>query len=250
MPRDIGLLMCCYGQPKLMAMQKAAWDGYPKEFQERLQIIVIDDCGDPAFTCEEETPYELIILRVDKNIPWNQPGAKNLGFRESTVNWIINMDPDMVFTNLAVEQILQQMPDVLRRGSKYHYKFGLDHTNGHKTMDYGSPNFYMVHKDEFWRCGGYNEDFAGHKGYSDVTLHRTLYFSRGGKTRVFWKIAANFVNTNDVEDAAVMSLDRSVKFNHKRFAAAVDLAKRHSWMHYADSFRKNGYVRFPWSKIR
>ncbi len=241
------MVLCTYGQPHMMAIQKAAWDSYPEDIQKHLQVIVIDDHGDPAYTCDEELPYELRIYRSDKNIAWNQPGAKNLGFQESDADWIINLDPDMVLSAEAMQQIQQHLPDVVRRPINHHYKLGLKHQDGSRECDHSSPNFYLVNREHFWKCGGYNEDFSGAKGYSDVVLHRILQVSG---TRHHWPITADFYKKEHVTDAEVRTLDRSYKRNGGLFKNAQVFARNMGWKRYPATFQKRGYVRFPWTRVR
>jgi len=113
-------------------------------------------------------------------------------------------------------------------------------------MDHSSPNFYLVHKDKFWRAGGYNEDFSGHKGFSDVILQRML----GGKRRLNWQISADFYAAEHIDDALVRDLDRDYTHNGRLFESARQFCARKGWNAYPATFQPRGYVRFPWSKIR
>lgn len=254
--RDLAIVIACFGQPKMMARQEESWLSWPKNLQDRVEVVVVDDHGDPPYKPGPEfdpaLPFpegkvepgiELKVYRVDTQIPWNQMGARNLGMKEAESSWRLMLDPDMVLTAPNLARIFELFPR-FRRGHHYKPKLGKN-----SKKPYGSPNLYICHEADFWKSGGYNEDFAGAKGYSDVVLHRTLVeFSRRHFLDRIW---LEFLGPRDVSDARVevsAGVNRDLAVNHKKFAAAAKFAAQNSWKFYAQGVRD--HVRFPWHRVR
>lgn len=252
---DLSIIVACYGQPIMMAEQVRTWREYPPELGDRVEFLVIDDHGTPPFDPGPELdpplPFpdgaleelDLRVYRVREDIPWNQMGARNLGQKEAKAPWRLMIDPDMVLP----AQGLQLALDRLSRAKKNQwFKPWLKHAGGGKKFDFGSPNVYFAHRDAFWGCGGYNEDFAGNKGYSDVILHRTL--TQLCKV-TFWKdVWLHFYGPKQFADAAVNTLSRDLAVNRKKFQQAVNFAARYGWKMYAQGLKN--HVRFAWDRIR
>jgi hypothetical protein len=70
-----------YNSIKAVEIQVDNWSQYPIELMKKLHFILIDDCSDSKANLKINFPINLTLLRVTDNIPWNQPGAKNLGFK-------------------------------------------------------------------------------------------------------------------------------------------------------------------------
>jgi hypothetical protein len=251
--------MATYGQPEMMAEQEKAWLSWPLHLQKQVEILVGDDCGDPPYEPGPEfdtapaPPFpegeirpglDLRVYRADKNIPWNQPGMRNLLHKEARAPWHFMIDPDMLLTAENLARIMDLYPR-LKRG--IHYKPQLRQNPREPGLKpYGSPNLYIVHRDDFWMAGGYNEDFCGAKGYSDVILHRTL----ADLTRRIHldRIWLRFVSNQEILDADVRTLNRNLGTNKVKFNQAVQFAARNSWKLYADGVRN--HIRFPWHRVR
>lgn len=239
---DLAIIIACYGQPQMMAKQEKHWLSFPENLAERLEIIIVDDHGDPPYSPSAEViqaPFEFRAYRADENIEWNQMGARNLGMREAEAPWRLMLDPDMLLSAPNLARIFQLYPE-FRKG--IHYKPQLRPCRD----PWGSPNLYIVHGDDFWRAGGYNEDFAGHKGYSDVVLHRTLdaVTIRSHLDRIWLE----FVSNTQIPDADVRTLSRDLAVNREKFEAAVKWASKNGWKNYAKGVVN--HVRFPWHRIR
>ena len=85
-----------YNSIKAVKIQIDNWSKYPIELMKKLQFILIDDCSDNKADLRINFPINLTLLRVTDNIPWNQPGAKNLGFKFAKTDWIFTSDIDHV----------------------------------------------------------------------------------------------------------------------------------------------------------
>jgi hypothetical protein len=130
--------------------QKERIEGILKEKHPKARMVIVDDCSPEPLEC----PTGVDCYRIEDDIPWNQPGARNLGFQESE-GWIVCADIDHLITKENVEDILK-----LKKEKGTVYYLGREDNN--------SWNVYLIHKDDFEKVGGYDEDFCGHYGYDDI----------------------------------------------------------------------------------
>jgi len=121
--------------------------------EQGLKTVIVDDCSK-----EPLGPLDGVkVVRVTDDIKWNQPGARNLGFHISN-GWILCADIDHLVTKENMEQLEKTE---LKRGCVYY--LGREDTN--------SVNIYVIHKDDFEKIGGYDEDFCGNYGYDDIHFY-------------------------------------------------------------------------------
>lgn len=243
------IVMAVYGQPLMLAKQLATIAGYPQSVRSSLRVIIVDDCGTPPV--DPSTIHELdryidsaTLFRVIKDIPWNQPGARNLAMKHAE-GWCVMIDPDMVFSGEMIEKI-QVATSTMQRGQNL--RFCLRHTDT-KRIDDSSPNTHTVHKDDFMAVAGYDEDFAGRKGYSDVIFARAM--RRFGIKEIWRKdIWADFYGVHDLPDALVTTLDRSVEKNRPLFRSLTNLirGRRPEFLKWIEK-RKTKMIRFPWEQV-
>lgn len=207
------IVIACYGQPKIMAHQLETIAKYDDHILDQLHVCIVDDHGDPPMEVPEDFKAicDIRLFRVIEDIPWNQMGARNIGMREAPSDWCVMLDPDMVIEPEMISRFVAKAK-ISKRGQIF--KFGLKHQNGSRKIDYSSPNSWLIHREDFFACGGYDEDFRGHKGWSDCLLQETL--------KAFYQVVdveglhvSFHLPSDGFDDAMVLSLDRSVVFNKK-----------------------------------
>lgn len=244
---DLTIVMAVYGQPLMLAKQVDTMLHYAGETQRRLNLVVVDDCGFPPVAVEEVIELtrflkSVKLFRIDKDIHWNQMGARNLGMEHSAGHCLL-IDPDMIFDQPTIARMIEAA-EKLPRG--HVVKWGLKHVNSGK-LDMTSPNTWLIHRDDFFAVGGYDEDFAGHKGWSDVQfldIMRACY-----KIQNRPDLFANFHGTDSVPDAMVTSLDRSTKHNRKLRLKKVAQARAvGGWARWAKARKDVERLRFPWTQ--
>ena len=140
---DINIIYTYFGQKERIA-------GILKEKHPKARVVIVDDCSKKPLGKIEG----LDIYRVTDDIKWNQPGARNLGFQESE-GWIVCADIDHLVTKENVDKLLKMKKE---KGTMYY--LGREDTDSH--------NIFLIHKDDFEKVGGYDEDFCGNYGYDDI----------------------------------------------------------------------------------
>lgn len=130
--------------------QKERIKGILEEKHPKCRVIIINDCSQDALQSLECVE----VYRIDTDIPWNQPGARNLGFSLSD-GWVICADIDHLVTKDNIDEIIKLEKE---KGTVYYL--------GREDND--SWNIFVIHTDDFEKIGGYDEDFSGQYGFDDI----------------------------------------------------------------------------------
>jgi hypothetical protein len=245
--RLVTLAMAVYGQPKMLEVWFDTLRSYSKPMLASMELLIVDDCGDPAAVVPDDIQALLPchLFRVTENIPWNQPGARNLALDHCLTDLVLFVDPDMVFP-LGMMTMMLDAGLALERGNVI--RFQLKHRGGRNAgaIDPSSPNTWFLHAKDFLEVGGYDEDYSGHKGWSDVQLldvMRSVY-----KIRHDPKLHADFYNIEEVPDAMVTTLDRSHRANKaQRLLKVKEARMMGGWPKWIQTPRKR--LRFEWRKL-
>lgn len=250
MPAIVTVCMAVYGQPLMLERNLSVMQRYDEKVKSKIKVIVVDDHGDPPVlpgvaVAARNEGLEVDIYRIDDDIAWNQMGARNLAMHQAPPTWCLMIDPDMVFSEAMMRRVLSQATK-LRRG--IFLRYGLFHFDKPTAgIDRSSPNTYLIHRDDFLAAGGYDEDYRGHKGWSDVQMLDVL---REHHAQVQASdIYASFYSTSVVPDAAVYSLDRRTAQNKKKRIKKVQQARKAGgWRRWVKK-RKGRNLRFSWHKV-
>jgi hypothetical protein len=242
--------MAAYGQPLMLEVWFETIRSYPFAVLSKMELVIVDDCGEPPVEIPEDIQAMLPcqLFRVTKDIPWNQPGARNLALEHARTKLILFVDPDMVFpAGMMNKMLLAGLALEEHRVIRFQLRHRLGHAKGH--IDSSSPNTWFLHVADFKRVGGYDEDYCGHKGWSDVQLldiMKTVFKVRHDPT-----LFAEFYSRKEVDDADVQSLDRDVKHNkYIRLGKVRQANLTGGWGKYArDVVCKRPSLRFPWERV-
>ena len=243
----LSAVFATYGQPKVWDLQWEQLRMLPLYFAAKMELVIVDDHGSPVATIPKDIRdrFPCKLFRVDENIAWNQMGARNLGMQEASAKVAVMLDPDMVPTPLVWDKIMWAAEN-LHEGTVV--KFSLTGSDG--GFIHSSPNTWILHTSDFFSIHGYDEDYAGNKGWSDVALMHTLNSAFKIERRPDI-LVPYLLNTDGVEDAQVTSLDRSVQVNAKKHKAIWhEIQRRYggNWAKWAKK-KKKPVVRFPWTRI-
>lgn len=173
--RALTLVYAYYDNPGMLARQFAIWREYPDWYRKRVKVVVVDDASPRWPALEVPRPEglpALEIYRVAVDIPWHQDGARNLGAHVAA-GWLFLSDMDHVLP-------AESLPHVWRcTNADCFYTFDRwdAATNAPMLDGHGAPkphpNTYAMHRDLYWRAGGYDESFCGVYG-TDGAFRRQL----------------------------------------------------------------------------
>lgn len=160
----ISIVINAYNAQAALDRQVAHWAGYPREVLERVEFVVVDDGSPvPLVLPPDALPAgrRVVLGRVEQDIAWNMPGARNLGALLAGGRFLLFHDIDHFVPAQALALLLDH-PAALAADTLYRFH----------RVENGQPinshvNSFLCARDGFLRIGGYDEDFAGHYGHED-----------------------------------------------------------------------------------
>lgn len=167
---EISLVMAYYQNPSMLELQYRQFAKYSREARTRLEIIIVDDGSPELPAAKVSRPPDLPsvkIFRVEKDVLWNQDGARNIGALEASGKWLVLTDIDHLVPNETVMGLLVSQFD-----PRYVHSFSREKYGG---MGPTTPhsNSYFLTRELFWRIGGYDETYAGYYG-TDVLFRKRV----------------------------------------------------------------------------
>jgi len=131
-----------------------------------IEYIVVDD-GSPAISAiscirmhnDTRLMDLMTVARIDTDINWNQPGAKNLGaYLADPHSYLVFVDADYALSATSILTIARLSKT--RKYAKHHvFKFARGGTF--------HPSMMMLTNFLFQSIGGFSEDFSGSYGHED-----------------------------------------------------------------------------------
>jgi len=166
-----------YNNQEALRTQIQEWNSWPVALG-TFELIFIDDGSYPELDLENIPPWVKCYKILD-DIPWNQPGAKNLGAQEALGQWLLFYDADQLIKKEEISNLLQSI-DQLKEGILYRFHryslIGIQELSVHQ-------NCHIISKYDYVKIGGYDEDFSGNYGHEDAYFDRLWRF-RGNKIEV------------------------------------------------------------------
>lgn len=183
----ITMVVPYYRQPNMLRKQLETWETYSYEAKYAIDFIVVDDCSpEPAEDVMRDCARNMTMLsdpgfmqlyRIDKDVPWNRGMARNLGTKMATTPWVLHVDTDHVLPALTAEWLVQpgKLLQEAGRQMKAWFRFqrlrigAADETRKKDRADPRSElaaihphiDSYICTPQDYWKAGGYNEDFSG-----------------------------------------------------------------------------------------
>lgn len=183
-------------QPDIFSRHIAEWDKFPQEVLDQLEFIVVDDCS-TEHAVEVQRPYLKVLLSRDQ-MPWNY-GIKNLLAQEAKYDWVLETNIDHLLTLPCALQLLELN---LER-HKYYRPLRYNFNEGDDSRWSGKPHIgtLLIHKDDLWSVGGYDEDFSGHYGHEDGFLKHCLAANGVEEVLLPSVVLRNYSNGGEISDA-------------------------------------------------
>lgn len=146
-------------------------------------ILNVGDDGsmkDPAaeFFKRHKPTKNMRLFRVTNDIGFNSHGTRNLLMRTTTTDWNLLSDVDRQYSDDTLKRLCVGEEDLSQR---YYYSFTHD-----KTQE-SSLNDYVVHRTDFWKTGGYDEEFVN-VHWGDRMFLKTLTKVARKKQMEMWKV--------------------------------------------------------------
>ena len=75
-----------YQNPGMLNAASGDLGCYPKELRDQFRFVIVDDCSRRSqprrWSGESDIPAEVWLFRIEKDIPWGWPAAKNIAMHE------------------------------------------------------------------------------------------------------------------------------------------------------------------------
>ena len=137
------------------------YETYDPRLLDCVMFVIVDDASPISY----EVPafdLNLIWLRINEDIPWNQGGARNLGVTYAPSEKILLSDLDHKIPEGTLRYLVKR-----RSPGKIIYKLRRrDPITGRRMK--GHPNLFFMSRSRFFKHFGYDEEFAGNYGFEDV----------------------------------------------------------------------------------
>jgi hypothetical protein len=225
---ELTLVYSYYNNNLCLERQLKLWTELPQELIRRIEFLLVDDGSPQPAMVASDCLMNLTLVRIKEDIPWNQPGARNLGLKLAEGEWAIASDIDHLFPGEGLSQILSMTkdPDSV-------YYFGRKREDG--SAKHPHPNSFLVHRKTFWKVGAYDEDFCGHHGKDDIFL------------RLRFEHACRIVQLEEptlveLDNAATPGLNREARHNRRLFKKKLRLLEK-------GKYQNGRTVRFEWEIV-
>jgi len=165
----LSVIIPCYNQDDLIIRHVTAC---AKSTQLPAEVVVVNDGGGRDLRDKLPTelwPFPVVYLRVARDIPWHQPGARNAGWVASTGTMLSFEDAD----HFPGETYYKLATYALRDS-------GVAMVGADRRMMvtgetlHAAPGIMVVRRADMVAAGGYDEDFSGHYGCDDILIRERL----------------------------------------------------------------------------
>jgi hypothetical protein len=169
-PKAVTLVLPYYECPEFFAVQCEHLRRLPEDIAPYLKVIVVDD-GSPTkpLVLPADLPCAIRGFRIERDVPWNWLAARNIGAHHAG-GWLLltDMDHEVPMATLRAAIWSQHDESVI-------YAFSRREYTGESLAPHSAS--FLMHRDLFWRIGGYDERLSGHYGTDGDWRRRCAAFA-------------------------------------------------------------------------
>jgi len=167
---SVTIVVNCFaeaGNAPFVANLVKYYEGLSFDLKKKFELILVDDHSPFSLNAFVQGDLNMRILRVDEDIPWNQPGARNLGVVYSRSDKIVMHDVGQCLPQQTLEKLVHMANPANRI-----YKFKSVSERDGAMRPKSHPNTLFMSRARFLRYYGYDEEFAGNYGREDTCFTR------------------------------------------------------------------------------
>jgi len=219
------------------------WKEIPLEFRKNINFILIDDGSNVPINPNVDFPVNLTIARINEDIFCNTSGAKNLGFTLADDDWVFSCEIDHF---VEPEEYIRMINYNKKLGEVYRLSRYLNN-----TLINLAQNIFIIHKEDFWKSGGYDEDLAGNHGYDDLFIIGN--YKDASSPSIFANIGLKFIQT-DIKICTIIKYATGSPEHRQRMedTKTINLNKVHAKQQelIKSTYKHGGVLRFTWGIIK
>ena len=228
----ITVTLSYFNQNELLKMHVKEWKSFPVAIKDRLKFSIIDDHSnvpaDEVLKDVDLSDIEVSIYRVEDDIFCNMSGVKNLSAKVCRTEWMLELDMDtMVLTEAAGEML--KKAEESDSGMAYRFNRRVEDT-GHEKHNVCHPFVCLIRKEDFWRAGGCDKDFAGSYGFTDAG---------------FWHKSRDLIRVEECRDIYLDYLPEGnseiIRDTRRNYKLLKSKKKSGAW--------STDYIRFKWKQV-
>lgn len=181
----LSLVLPYYMNASMLELQYRTWAAWGERAKAQFEIVIVDD-GSPQPAADVPRPDglpALSIYRVTEDRPWHQHAARNLGAHVAKGPWLLLTDMDHVLKPDAADALLKRLGRLDNRTAYFLDRIEAD-TGLRTRNDDGAlkphPNSFVMTRELYWQCGGYDEDFCGIYGTDGLFKDRLFGIAERG----------------------------------------------------------------------
>jgi glycosyltransferase involved in cell wall biosynthesis len=166
-----------FDQPDISPLAELllSYSKYPAFVLDRVQFVCIDDGSPVRVALPDEIDLNLLLLRIEEDRPWNQPGARNLGV-------VYARSDKVLLTDLDHEVPPETLAHALAMRSPGRRIYKLARLASDRRRRKPHANTFILSRARFLQLYGYDEDFCGAYGADDLWFLRWQRY-HGSKIR-------------------------------------------------------------------
>lgn len=203
------ICMPFYRNQGMLRLHLEAWKQYPPEVRDQYRFIVVDDCSpEPAEPVIREGRGDLSIelYRVERDVAWGWPGAKNIAMHHAPdgpalitdIDHVLEPEDAIRLLALKVKPDAHYIPRRRRASDRSEYK--------------RHPSTYIMQRSLFWTIGGFEERWLGLYGTDSMMRHRAERVSRRIELD---ELTLTLWGRDDISDASTTCYGRKGSEYHK-----------------------------------
>lgn len=184
----LSIVAAYFNQPQIFEEWWRVLRTYPDDIADRVRLFLVDDHSHPETSLrvpdDIKARFRASTFYVEDDIPWNEMGCRNLAMQHAK-GWVYMTDPDYILYPEDARKLFGEMDMAsgssrwrghLERRSFYHLESRL-FSDG--RVLHRPENIAVLHTTDFWKAGGYDEQFAGGYGFSDALFWRAMRAAAG-----------------------------------------------------------------------
>ncbi|MEW6071646.1 MAG: glycosyltransferase family A protein, partial [Planctomycetota bacterium] len=208
---------------------------YPTEILDRVQFVLIDDGSPVPVEVPRDLDLNLLLLRIDADIPWNWAGGRNLGAVCARSEKVLFTDIDHRFPEVTLRRLL-----AMGNPGRSLFRFHRRRADGSRL---GVPtNIHCMSRGRFLRWFGYDEELCGHYG-SDPMFFQ-WHKLHGTRLRRLPERFPCVLRERHAEDAG-HSLSRNETRSREIRRRNVERIRRYG----EDAGHSRSFLCFPWRVV-